>query len=96
MVTLTMAILTMAILTMATPTCGVRVCGLRCHSGSSLYIYRVYLLTYLLTYDVAARLVVRSKHRWLLTPPDLQLDSPASMLQPSLVKATRVAELGFL
>ena len=79
-------------------TCEVRVCvcGLRCRKGSSLYIYRVYLLTYLLTYDVAARLVVRSKHRWLLTPPDLQLDSPASMLQPSLVKATRVAELGFL
>ncbi len=25
-------------------TCEVRVCGLRCHSGSSLYIYRVYLL----------------------------------------------------
>ena len=24
-------------------TCEVRVCGLRCHSGSSLYIYRVYL-----------------------------------------------------
>jgi hypothetical protein len=33
-------------------TCEVRVCGLRCRSGSSLYIYRVYLLdllTYLLT-----------------------------------------------
>ena len=29
-------------------TCEVRVCGLRCRSGSSLYIYRVYLLTYLL------------------------------------------------
>ena len=28
-------------------TCEVRVCGLRCRSGSSLYIYRVYLLTYL-------------------------------------------------
>ena len=26
-------------------TCEVRVCGLRCRSGSSLYIYRVYLLT---------------------------------------------------
>ena len=25
-------------------TCEVRVCGLRCRSGSSLYIYRVYLL----------------------------------------------------
>ena len=25
-------------------TCAVRVCGPRCHSGSSLYIYRVYLL----------------------------------------------------
>ena len=25
-------------------TCEVRVCGPRCHSGSSLYIYRVYLL----------------------------------------------------
>ena len=31
-------------------TCEVRVCGLRCRSGSSFYIYRVYLLTYLLTY----------------------------------------------
>ena len=29
-------------------TCEVRVCGLHCRSGSSLYIYRVYLLTYLL------------------------------------------------
>ena len=26
-------------------TCEVRVCGLRCRSGSSLYIYRVYLRT---------------------------------------------------
>ena len=25
-------------------TCEVRVCGLRCRSGSSLYIYRVYLV----------------------------------------------------
>ena len=30
-------------------TCEVRVCGLRCRSGSSLYIYRVYLLTYYLS-----------------------------------------------
>ena len=29
-------------------TCEVRVCGLRCRSGSSLYIYRVYLLSYAL------------------------------------------------
>ena len=28
--------------------CLLIVCGLRCRSGSSLYIYRVYLLTYLL------------------------------------------------
>ena len=27
-------------------TCEVRVCGLRCRSGSSFYIYRVYLLSY--------------------------------------------------
>ena len=31
-------------------TCEERVCGPRCHSGSSLYIYRVYLLACLLTY----------------------------------------------
>ena len=27
-------------------TCEVRMCGPRCHSGSSLYIYHMYLLTY--------------------------------------------------
>ena len=36
-------------------TCEVRVCGLRCRSGSSLYIYRVCLLTYLLTRDAGTR-----------------------------------------
>jgi hypothetical protein len=38
--------------------CEVRVCGLRCRSGSSLYIYRVYLLTYLLSSPTSATCLV--------------------------------------
>ena len=42
-------------------TCEVRVCGLRCRSGSSLYIYRVYLLTH--TFESMRRLRSRGAVR---------------------------------
>ena len=38
-------------------TCEVRVCGLRCRKGSSLYIYRVYLLSC----EKGARLIATAK-----------------------------------
>ena len=41
-------------------TCEVRVCGLRCRSGSSLYIYRVYLLT---TYYLLSGLTPETRTR---------------------------------
>ena len=52
-------------------TCEVRVCGLRCRSGSSLYIYRVYLLTYYVcTYTLGPRLKARNFRHRFFSPQD--------------------------